>query len=56
MHLFLSKSFLILQVYLHNRPNQRLKACFSTTSVSAEVKLVDDLLRSCRDVFTPDEA
>jgi hypothetical protein len=56
MHLFLSKSFLILQVYLHNRPNQRLKACFSTTSISAEVKLVDDLLRSCRDVFTPDEA
>jgi hypothetical protein len=47
----------ILQVYLQlHRPNPHLKAHFSTTSVSAEVELLDDLLRGCHDVLAPDEA
>jgi hypothetical protein len=46
-----------MQVYLQvHRPNPHFKAPFSTTSVSAEVKLLDDLLRGCNDVFKPDEA
>jgi hypothetical protein len=40
MHLFIGKSFFILQVYLQLPcSNPRLKAHSSTTSVSAEVKL-----------------
>jgi hypothetical protein len=33
-----------------------LKAPFSTVSISAEVKLLDNLAGSHHDVFTPDEA
>jgi hypothetical protein len=57
IHLFIGKRFFILQVYLQlNHPNPRLKAHFSTTSINAEVELLDDLLRGCHDVLAPDEA
>jgi hypothetical protein len=54
---FHRQKLFILQVYLQlDCPNLCLKAHSSTTSVSSEVELLDDLLRGCHDVLMPDEA